>query len=85
MILRASLILFKFLKMIKHNLIDKGSIAHCLISSINEPNKFIPVKVVIKDIKFDEYKVNYIALGLWLVSTELRGQSHLQPESPSPY
>ena len=46
--------------MIKHNLIDKGSIAHCLISSINEPNKFIPVKVVIKDIKFDEYNPLYL-------------------------
>tara|TARA_Y100000385_G_C12935389_1_gene568644 strand:+ start:437 stop:991 length:555 start_codon:yes stop_codon:yes gene_type:complete len=46
--------------MIKHKLIDKGSIAHSLISSISEPNVFIPVKVVIKDIKFDEYNPLYL-------------------------
>ena len=46
--------------MIKHKLIDKGSIAHSLISSISEPNIFIPVKVVIKDIKFDEYNPLYL-------------------------
>lgn len=46
--------------MIKHKLIDKGSIAHALISPINEPNKFIPVKVVIKDVKFDEYNPLYL-------------------------
>jgi len=46
--------------MIKHKLIDKGSIAHAIISSINEPNIFIPVKVVIKDIKYDEHNPLYL-------------------------
>ena len=46
--------------MIKHKLIDKGSVAHAIISPINEPNKFIPVKVVIKDVQFDEYNPLYL-------------------------
>ena len=46
--------------MIKHKLIDKGSIAHAIISPINDPNKFIPIKVVIKDIQFDEYNPFYL-------------------------
>lgn len=46
--------------MIKHKLIDKGSVAHALISPINNPNKFIPVKVIIKDVKFDEYNPLYL-------------------------
>ena len=46
--------------MIKHKLIDKGSIAHAIISPINDPNKFIPIKVVIKDIQFDEYNPLYL-------------------------
>ena len=40
--------------MIKHKLIDKGSVAHALLSSVHEPNVLIPVKVTIKDIKFDD-------------------------------
>jgi len=46
--------------MIKHKLIDKGSVAHALISSVHEPNVLIPVKVTIKDIKFDEYNPTYL-------------------------
>jgi len=46
--------------MIKHKLIDKGTIAHAIISSINEPNIFIPVKVIIKDIKYDEHNPLYL-------------------------
>lgn len=46
--------------MIKHQLIDKGSIAHALITSVHEPNVLIPVKVVIKDTKFDEYNPLYL-------------------------
>jgi len=46
--------------MIKHKLIDKGSIAHALISSANQPNVFIPIKVVIKDIKYDEHNPLYL-------------------------
>ena len=46
--------------MIKHKLINKGSIAHSLITSTNEPDILIPVKVVIKDIKFDEYNPIYL-------------------------
>lgn len=46
--------------MIKHKLIKKGSIAHSLISPVNYPHNFIPVKVVIKDIKFDEYNPLYL-------------------------
>jgi len=46
--------------MIKHKLINKGSIAHALITSINDPNILIPAKVVIKDIKFDEYNPLYL-------------------------
>ena len=46
--------------MIKHKLIGKGSIAHALISPINDPNKFIPVKIVIKDVRFDEYNPLYL-------------------------
>jgi len=46
--------------MIKHKLIDKGSIAHALITPSNKPTYFIPVKVVIKDVKFDEYNPYYL-------------------------
>lgn len=46
--------------MIKHKLIDKGSVAHALLSSVHEPNVLIPVKVTIKDIKFDEYNPMYL-------------------------
>jgi len=46
--------------MIKHKLIDKGSVAHALISSVHEPNILMPVKVTIKDIKFDEYNPLYL-------------------------
>ena len=46
--------------MIKHKLINKGSLAHSLISSSNDPNILIPVKVIIKDIKFDEYNPLYL-------------------------
>ena len=46
--------------MIKHKLIDKGSVAHALISSVHEPNILMPVKVIIKDIKFDEYNPLYL-------------------------
>jgi hypothetical protein len=46
--------------MIKHKLIDKGSVAHALITSVHEPNILIPVKVTIKDIKFDEYNPLYL-------------------------
>jgi hypothetical protein len=46
--------------MIKHKLIDKGSVAHALVSSVHEPNILIPVKVTIKDIKFDEYNPLYL-------------------------
>jgi hypothetical protein len=46
--------------MIKHKLIDKGSVAHALISTVHEPNILMPVKVIIKDIKFDEYNPLYL-------------------------
>ena len=46
--------------MIKHKLINKGSLAHSLISPVNDPNILIPVKVVIKDVKFDEYNPYYL-------------------------
>ena len=46
--------------MIKHKLINKGSIAHALISPTNDPNILLPVKVIIKDIKFDEYNPLYL-------------------------
>ena len=46
--------------MIKHKLINKGSLAHSLVTSSNDPNILIPVKVIIKDIKFDEYNPLYL-------------------------
>jgi len=46
--------------MIKHKLINKGSLAHSLITSVNDPNILIPVKVIIKDIQFDEYNPVYL-------------------------
>ena len=46
--------------MIKHKLINKGSLAHSLISPVNDPNILIPVKVIIKDVKFDEYNPIYL-------------------------
>lgn len=46
--------------MIKHKLINKGQLAHSLITSSNDPNTLIPVKVIVKDIKFDEYNPLYL-------------------------
>jgi len=46
--------------MIKHNLIKKGGIGHALISSTSTPNILIPVKIVVKDVKFDEDNPQYL-------------------------
>jgi hypothetical protein len=46
--------------MIKHELIKKGGIGHALITSSTYPNILIPVKVVIKDVKFDENNPQYL-------------------------
>jgi len=39
--------------MIKHKVFHKGEIVHCLLSSFNHPNILLPVKGIIKDIKWD--------------------------------
>lgn len=39
--------------MIKHKIFHKGEIVHCLLSSFNHPNILLPVKGIIKDIKWD--------------------------------
>lgn len=46
--------------MIQHELIKKGRIAHSLITPVRYPNVLLPVKVVIKDVHFDEYNPKYL-------------------------
>ena len=46
--------------MIKHELIKKGGLGHALITSSTYPNILIPVKVIIKDVKFDESNPQYL-------------------------
>jgi hypothetical protein len=46
--------------MINHDLIKKESIAHTIISSVSHPNVLIPVKVIIKDVKYQVDNPKYL-------------------------
>jgi len=46
--------------MIKHRLFVKGENAYTLLISHSHPNILIPVKVVIKDVKYDEVNPEYL-------------------------
>ena len=46
--------------MIEHELIQKESIAHSILSSVSHPNILIPVKVVVKNIKYHQENPKYL-------------------------
>ena len=46
--------------MINHRIFAKGEITHALLSSNSNPNILIPVKAIIKDIKYDEINPQYL-------------------------
>ena len=47
-------------KFIKHELFNKGEKRYALISPSSDPRLLFPVKVIIKDIKFEEYNPKYL-------------------------
>lgn len=55
--------------MIKHELIKKGNIGHALLSSTATPNIFIPAKVIIQDVKFDESNPQYLVKVIMFYDT----------------
>ena len=46
--------------MINHRIFAKGEITHALLSSNSNPNILIPVKAVIKDVKYDDINPQYL-------------------------
>lgn len=46
--------------MIKQRLFVKGETIHALISSYSHPNVLIPVKAIVKDVKYDEINPVYL-------------------------
>lgn len=46
-------------KMIKHRLFGKGQVVYSLLISYSHPNLLVPVKCIIRDVKFDEINPEY--------------------------
>tara|TARA_R110001592_G_scaffold62377_2_gene190858 strand:- start:8808 stop:9362 length:555 start_codon:yes stop_codon:yes gene_type:complete len=46
--------------MINHRIFAKGEITHALLSSNSNPNILIPVKAIIKDVKYDDINPQYL-------------------------
>jgi hypothetical protein len=46
--------------MIHKDILDKNEVCYALLSSYNEPNILIPIRGLIKDIKFDYEEPNYL-------------------------
>ena len=46
--------------MINHRIFAKGEITHALLSSNSNPNILIPIKAVIKDVKYNEINPQYL-------------------------
>ena len=46
--------------MINHRIFAKGEITHALLSSNSNPNILIPIKAVIKDVKYDDINPQYL-------------------------
>lgn len=46
--------------MYKHRIFYKGEQMHCLLSSFTNPNIFIPVKAIVKDVIWDDINSKYL-------------------------
>lgn len=50
--------------MIKHRLFVKGEIIYVLLSSYSNPNILIPIKAVVKDVRYDDVNPQYLVKAI---------------------